>query len=146
MEKFMTEETPGKVLSLLGLALSSMFFMFAVTVSGVGIGANAQNTIPDPFAASKLMAVVDVASNSYAGFLHNNLTGPAGAQLAFVSDNIGFISSNASFEVSQVTGYSSYVQTKLAYAQRAQVAGAFTDVPYSGHSGSEFSIAKIFGF
>lgn len=121
MNNFLTQETPGKVMTLLGASLVSMFFLFAVSVSNVGFGVNAEKPFPDPFAAPKVMAVLDVASNQYSAFLTANFINPISQQYALLGDNVMFVAQTDSSQIAQSLG----LDKLMAYQDRPQVAGAF---------------------
>lgn len=131
MTNFMTEETPGKVFSLLGVALTSMFFMFAVTQTTASFQ-KVEVPMPDPFAPQNVVAMLDNASYSYAEFLHQNLFVPAEAQYAFIADNVGFVADNAGPALASLAGLNGPVPSSLAAAQ-PQVAGASTQIIVSDY-------------
>src|SRR5882724_8761398 len=82
MTNFLTEETPAKVIGLLSVALTSMFFLFVVTASNADFS-GAKNPFPQGPSPANVVAVLDVASNSYSNFLNANLISPVGQQVAF---------------------------------------------------------------
>ena len=84
----MTEETPAKVLSLLGVALVSMSFMFAVTVSNASF-TQVYNPMPDIFAPANVMAVLDNVSNSYSNFVYAQLVRPEAPGYAMAARQFG---------------------------------------------------------
>lgn len=120
MTKFMTEETPVKVISLLGVAVSSMFFLFAVTVT-----TSSNTKFPDPFAPENVVSALDNVSHDYAFFLDQNLFQPAAAQYAFVADNVGFVADNAGSGLADLMGLPA---SSPAQASAPQVAGASDQV------------------
>ena len=140
MEKFLTQESPAKVMSLLGGALASMFFLFMVTASGASFD-NAQ-AMPDPFASQNVVAILDVTANSYNNFLQAYLIQPATEQYAFVGDDVAFIVDNAGPQIAQLTGFSNW-SNKVALLE-GQVAGASTKNVvsdyYPAHKGGVFSL------
>jgi len=119
----MTEETPVKVLSLLGVALVSMSFMFAVTVSNASF-TQVYNPVPDIFAPAKVMAVLDNVSNSYSNFVYAQLVRPEAPEYAMAADNLAYIGQEAVPQISNYLG----LDTQKVYAIRPQVAGASTEV------------------
>lgn len=90
----MTHETPAKVMSLLGIALTSMALLFAVSATNADFSGT-RVAVADPFSADKVVAVLDNTSAAYNRFLSANLFQPLGQTYALVSDNVGWISSNA---------------------------------------------------
>src|SRR6185503_17544755 len=93
MNEFLTQETPSKVMGLLAASVASLAFLFAVTISNASFH-QVYEPVPDTFGPAKVMAVLDVVSNSYSGFLADNLLGPAQAQFAYVADNAEYIADN----------------------------------------------------
>jgi hypothetical protein len=122
----MTEETPAKVLGLLGVALTSMFFLFTVTVSNANF-TQTQNAFPDPFSPAKVMAFLDNTSNSYSNFVNANLVQPAQNDYAIYQYNLKYVIDEAGPSILAYTGLSSYAENTAYQAQATpQVAGAFT--------------------
>ncbi len=119
----MTEETPAKVLSLLGVALVSMSFMFAITVSNASF-TQVYSPIPDTLGPAKVMAVLDKVSNSYSKFVYAQLIRPEAPGYALAADNLAFIGQGAGSQISNYLG----LGTQNVYTARPQVAGASTEV------------------
>jgi len=145
---FMTEESPVKVVSLLGVAMTSMFFLFAVSFSNANFRST-ENPFPDPFSPASVMAVLDSVSNSYSNFVYDNLINPATAQMSMVSDNVAYIADNAGPQLMAMTGLSGIQQAQVALTQSSgQVAGAFTQVAankyYSGEQSSGSGIDLLY--
>src|SRR4051812_12360300 len=90
----MTNETPAKIFSLLGVALTSLAFLFMVTTTDASFSGTSAH-VADPFAPEKVMAVLDSVSSSYSHFLAANLVNPAQQDFAVVTDNVSWIASNA---------------------------------------------------
>ncbi len=95
MNNFLVEETPGKVVGLLGATLFSLAFLFAVTASDASF-MGTKTHVADPFSPAKVMAVLDGVSNSYSNFLDTNLFQPSKNDFAMVSDNVTWLAMNAS--------------------------------------------------
>lgn len=137
----MTQETPAKVLSLLGVALISMSFMFAVTISNSSF-TQVYNPIPDTFGQTNAMSVLDNASNSYSKFVYNQLIRPEAPGYAMAIDNLVYIGHEAGSQISNYLGLGDLND----YAKRQQVAGASTKVviskyyPSSGGGQGLFSL------
>lgn len=125
MNNFLTDETPGKVLGLLGASLVSLSFLFAVSMSNASFSA-VYNPLPDPLAPQNVMAVLDNVSHDYAMFINTNLTVPAQQSYALAADNIAFIGQNASYEVASYFG-----QQDGLFTVKPMVAGAYTQVSNS---------------
>ncbi|MDR3642018.1 MAG: hypothetical protein P4L74_00115 [Candidatus Doudnabacteria bacterium] len=139
MDHFLTHESPGKVVSLLGASMVSMLFLFMVTISNASF--QQAQVLPDPFASSHVVAMVDIASNSYSNFINQNLIAPAGRDYGFVGDDVAFIADNAGPQIMQLAGLQNLGAARMAYAERPQVAGAYTQSPaYQSHSQGVFSL------
>lgn len=126
--KFLTEESPAKVISLLGVALTSMAFLFGVTLTN----ANFQGTetaVVSPFDPSNVVAMMDNASAGYSNFLQANLFRPAESDFAYLQDTGRWIIGNSDQQILAYTGLSSLAQVDEPAA--GQVAGAYTDVASS---------------
>ena len=122
---FLTEETPAKVVSLLGVALTSMAMLFVFTATNASFSGTMQS-IPDPFSSTKVVAVIDNASADYSNFLAANLFQPAEQSYAMAADNVSWIGSNAKDSVVAMLGLPQPVQS-VAVAQtpfHGRVAGA----------------------
>jgi hypothetical protein len=101
----MTQETPAKVFSLLGTALFSMAFLFAVTLSNASF-TQVYNPLPNPLAPANVMAMVDNVSHDYAMFVQTDLVNPGQQSYAMAADNIAFIGQNAGPQLMSMTGIS----------------------------------------
>jgi hypothetical protein len=143
--KYMMNETPAKVISLLGVALTSLAFLFAVTVTDANFS-KVQVQFPDPFNPEKVMAVLDTAANSYSTFVAMNLVEPAKKDFAVAADNISWVSQNAKDGAVAMLGITQDQQPySSGVAQNGttpQVAGAVTTRPYRKDSGG-FSINSL---
>jgi hypothetical protein len=124
---FLTEESPAKVLGLLGVAFTSMFFMFAVTVTN----ANFQQTekpFPDVFSPNKVVAFLDYTANDYSRFVAANLVEPAQNDYAIYQYNLKYVFDEASPAILAYTGLTPLADANYNSAAQArpQVAGAST--------------------
>ncbi len=135
------EETPAKVMSLLGISLVSMAFLFSVTLTDASFqGTHMQ--LPNPFAPEKVVAMVDTAANSYSSILHAYVIDSGAKDYAMAADNLAWIGSNAKDGAVAMLGLDQIHQSQqvqmTAVAQAApvqgQVAGAYTNTPYQNHS------------
>jgi hypothetical protein len=122
----MTQETPIKVLSLLGVALVSMAFTFAVTVSNASF-TQVYNPIPQGPSPANVMAVLDNVSNSYSNFVYAQLVRPEAPEYAMAADNVAFVAQGADSQISSFLG----LGNQNVYSDRPQVAGASTEVVVS---------------
>jgi hypothetical protein len=119
----MMEETPTKVVSLLGVALTSMALLFMVSTTDASF-MGTQAPVPDPFSSDKVVAVVDYAAAGYNSFLQENLFAPAQESYALASDNISWLASNAHDGLVASLGIPQ-VSTEVAQVQTpGRVAGA----------------------
>jgi hypothetical protein len=129
MTNFLTQETPGKVMALLGASLFSMAFLFAVTISNSSMD-KVYNPIPDPFSAGKVVAFLDNTSKSYSDFLAVNLFNPEKQSVALAADNINYIGDSLSDSMLAFVGGPQALLPEPVYTPvRPLVAGAYTSVP-----------------
>lgn len=141
----MTEETPAKVMSLLGTALVSMAFTFAITVSQASF-TKVYNPIPDTFAPQNVMAVLDNVSNSYSKAVYANLVEPEAPGYALAADNLAYIGHEAGSQLLSFVGLGDLAQVNQNLAVQPQVAGASTHMvtskyyPASGGGPGIFSL------
>lgn len=140
----MTEETPTKVLSLLAVALSSMFLLFVVASSDGGA-----RPVPDPFNPTNVMAVLDNVSAGYSGFLAQNLIEPVKADLTYYAETGDWIIDNADFAILEAVGLENLAQIK---EPAPQVAGAYiesgaAEAPaYAMQTYRPMSLLELLGF
>jgi hypothetical protein len=123
----MTQETPIKVLSLLGVALVSMAFTFAVTVSNASF-TQVYNPIPQGPSPANVMAVLDNVSSSYSNIVYAQLVKPEAPGFAMAGDNLAFAVQGAG---SQVANFLGLGPSSEVYSARPQVAGASTKIVVS---------------
>lgn len=121
----MTEETPAKVMTLLGVALSSMFFLFAVTITNASFQ-QTETSFPDPFAPEKIVAVLDNTANSYSNFIAANLTQPLQSDLAFYKANFDWVIDNSDEQILAIVGLQQLADVNYNQPSAApQVAGTY---------------------
>lgn len=125
----MTEETPAKVFSLLGVALTSMFFLFAVSVTNASFE-KTETTFPTAFNPEVVVATLDVAANSFSKFVQTNLVEPGIQSYAIGQDNINYIIDEAAPDILAYTGLTELaeVSTQTGEVYVPQVAGASTQI------------------
>jgi hypothetical protein len=116
----LTQETPGKVMALLGTAMFSLAFLFTVvstdsSFSGTPLAVN------DPFSIENVVATIDSAAASYDKFLYANLVQPAEETYSLYADNISWLADNSG--VTYALGFS---ETETVSQTTGQVAGATT--------------------
>jgi hypothetical protein len=131
----MTQETPARVFSLLGVALTSMFFLFAVTVTNANFS-QTEKPFPAVFNPDNVMAVLDNVSSSYSRFVDVNLIQPAKQDYAFYADNVSYIMDEASPSILAFTGLTGLAEASSSLPEQAQpqVAGAYTQSYDTGYS------------
>ena len=137
---FLTQETPGKILSLLGAAMFSMFFLFAVSATNASFSGT-ETAMPDTLAPENVVAVLDSLSSSYSNFLID-ISAPARDSLAMVSDNVNFVIDEDGPTILAVTGFSALVDEPTP-----QVAGAYIEAPTfrsNGSAGPGFNIDTVY--
>ncbi|MEK7161764.1 MAG: hypothetical protein AAB729_03690 [Patescibacteria group bacterium] len=141
--KIITEETPEKVLGLLGTAFASMFFLFAVTVSNASFE-RMENPFPDVFAPTNVVAVLDNAASVYSGFVYENLINPAEQDYAYYADAALYIGQEAGPPLLKIAGLQNITNTQVALAEQGQVAGSSNSVAYSKYYPSADGVFSIF--
>ena len=125
----LTQETPGKVMGLLGAAMFSLAFMLSVSLSNASFS-GMQQPLPDTFSMENVSTAVDFAAAGYSHFLAVNLFDPARQTYAIYSDNIGWVADNSG--INYALGLDSQSQNKTVSLER--VAGA-TTYRYTDSSG-----------
>ncbi len=124
----MTQETPTKVVSLLGVALSSLAFLFMVSATDASFSGTAMR-VSDPFAPEKVVAIIDNATASYSNFLTAHLVAPATQDFALAADSVAWVAGNAQDGALALMGITPSDDAELvAFQPRAveRVAGAQT--------------------
>jgi len=137
MDKFLVQDTPAKVMGLLGASLFSMALLFSVSASNASFE-GMEYSLPDPFAPAKVVSVIDSVAASYSSAL-TSFIAPAREAVAIHTAEIGWIYEQAAAPVSQALGLNSEPQ--------ARVAGAFTQNQSSftvGGSYESFSVDDIY--
>ena len=141
--KFLTEETPGKVMGLLGTAVASMFFLFAVTTTNASFS-QTEKSFPTAFNPNQVVATLDNVASDYSKFFSANLVEPAQDSYAVFQYNLAYVIDEASPSILAMTGLSGLADVQQTSAPVPQVAGDSTQVVYSNlyppHSGSVFSV------
>lgn len=135
----MTQETPVKVFSLLGVALTSMFFLFAVSVTNANFE-RTETVLPMAFEPSAVVAVIDQVAGSYDKFVTQNLLAPLSQDFAFVSENVGYVAQEAGPSVMKLTG----LQGLNANLEMGQVAGASVETVVSKYYPQAQGVFGIF--
>jgi hypothetical protein len=123
MENFLVEETPGKVMGLLGAALFSVAFLFAVSASNASFESN-QFALPDPFAPGKVVSAIDHMAASYSKML-TNFAQPMQESFAVHVDQAKWILNEASTPLVRTLGLEGSISSGSVAEPQAQVAGAF---------------------
>jgi len=144
--KFLTEETPGKVMGLLGTAVASMFFLFAVSVTNANF-TQTEKPFPVAFSPNQVVAVLDNVASGYSKFFSTNLVEPAQNAYAVYQYNLAYVIDEASPSILATTGLTNYANATAdssAPVVLPQVAGDSTQAVYSQyyppHSGGVMSI------
>lgn len=115
MEKFLIQETPGKVLGFTGAALFSMALLFSVSASNASFG-GVEHSLPDPFAPQKVVSAIDSAAAGYSQALLSFLE-PARGAVALHLEQINWVAGQAFQPLAQFSD--------LENAPSPQIAGAF---------------------
>jgi len=127
MKKFLTYESPAKVMSLVGVSLFSMAFLFSVASTDASFSGT-YGHISDPFAVGNVVSVIDNASQSYSNFLAVNFIEPIAKDYKIYGENIAWISSQSG--LTAFLGLEGINNNPNRFAQggtsSGEVAGAFT--------------------
>ena len=142
----MTQETPAKVVSLLGVALTSMFFLFTVSVTNANFS-QTEKSFPDVFNPGNVVAFLDNTASSYSNFIDANLIEPQKQSYAILEYNVNYIIDEAGPSILAFTGLSGLAEVDQSPAV-PKVAGASTQ----GHEvisyeslGVGFSVDTLYG-
>ncbi len=125
----MTQETPAKVFSLLGVALTSMFFLFAVSVTNANFS-QTEKAFPTAFNPDVVVASLDSVANGFSKFVQANLVQPGIQSYVIGQDNINYIIDEAAPDILAYTGLTQLaeVSTQTQEVYVPQVAGASTQI------------------
>ncbi len=94
MQKLLTEETPGKVMTFLGASLFSMALLFAVSLSDASFSF-VYKPLPDPFAPEIVVNKIDAFAASYSVAL-KQFAAPASESFVIHWDQIKWVGEEAS--------------------------------------------------
>lgn len=121
MNQVLTRETPGKVFSLLGVALFSLAFLFTVSSTDASFaGTKAQ--VYNPFSTENVVAVIDQAAASYSQFLSANFIQPLMADYSVYGENLAFAFKESG--MAYAFGVEGLMDKTQAAPAEGQVAGA----------------------
>ena len=116
MDKFLVQDTPGKVMAFLGASLFSMALLFSVSLSNASFQ-GMEYSLPNPFAPEKVALAIDTVAASYSNAVAG-FTAPARQAVAIHTAEIKWVFNEASVPLTKALG--------LNAQPRARVAGAFT--------------------
>jgi hypothetical protein len=142
--KVLTEESPAKVMGLLGVALCSMAFMLGVSLTNASFEGT-EIALADPFAPEKVVALVDNVAAGYSEFLAVNLIQPLSADYEIYADNLAWLFEESGMQYA--LGLENVNTDYVAQEQQGQVAGAYTS-NYQSSPGavSVDTLTKLLGF
>lgn len=121
----MTQETPAKVLSLLGVAVTAMFFLFAVSSTNASFSGT-EYAFPNPFAPEKIVTALDNISSSYSKVADALFLSPVKADLAYYGDTVSWVIDNSDMAILNVVGLQQLAELP-ADVSEPMVAGAYTE-------------------
>jgi hypothetical protein len=131
MTQAMTQETTGKVMTLLGAAMLSMAFLFSVSYTNASFE-KTEIAMPSPFEPATLLSAVDNASKSYSDFMYAYVIDSVKQDYALAGENLAWLSDNAKSGMLAMVGIQEQPeisQTQLAFAAGSPVvAGAYTSM------------------
>ena len=121
MQQLLMQETPGKVMGLLGATLFSMALLFSVSLSNASF-VSSEYALPDPFAPQKVVSVIDGFAASYSHSLAN-FAAPAKNAMAIHAEGVKWVMAEASNSIVNDLGLNALAAEQAPTAQK--VAGAF---------------------
>ncbi len=129
MTRLLTEETPGKVMGLLGASLFSLALMLGVSLTNASF-TGTQTPLVDPFSTQNVVAVVDQASASYSKLLTVNFIQPLTQQYGLYAENIQWLSEQSG--VTYALGLEGLNSQVASASLKPEVAGAYTEKEQGG--------------
>lgn len=133
MEKFLIQETPGKVLGFTTGALFSMALLFAVSLSNASFRGT-EYVLANPFAPKNVVSVIDAVVAGYSSAVMA-FTQPAREAIAIHVSGIKWIVDEAAPPIAQALG--------IGRLSAPQVAGVFTKAPDSFTVGGSYESINI---
>lgn len=132
----LTQETPGKVMALLGTAMFSLALLMGVSLNNQSFS-NADMALSNPFGLENVVAVLDNTSNSFSRYVATTLVGPTQQDFAFLADSwhqdLAYVMDNTSDQIVAMAGLNDLVWVEpspMAHAGfrsvSGNVAGAFS--------------------
>jgi len=145
----MTEETPGKILGLLGASLASMAFLLMVTATNASFQGSPVS-VPDPFGSQNVVAIIDSTAHGYSNFLSANLFQSIQNDIGVFAYNANWVIDNSDNSIVAMLGLQTlanpYGVTPVGTSPT--VAGAYTSDPSATLASSEtaegFSLNSIY--
>ncbi len=128
MTHAMTQESTGKVMSLLGAALLSLAFLFGAAYTDASFE-RTEVAMPSPFDPQNVVGFIDHAANSYSNFLYAYVIDSVSYDYALAGENLAWIGSNAKSGLYAMAGIEELPQIsseQLAFMNNQPVvAGAY---------------------
>ena len=134
----MTQETPGKIMGLMGVALFSLAFLFAVSSTDASF-AGTKTAVYDPFSEQSILAALDSTAASYSNFLNANFVAPLMADYQVYGDNLSFAFKESG--LAYALGVEGLMQE--THASEGQVAGAYIASPEYASQGGMSSVYSM---
>lgn len=125
MNKALTQETPAKVISLLGVAIFSLSFLFVVSATDASFSGT-RAPVYNPFSAENVMALIDRTAASYSQFLDANFIQPLMADYRVYGENLVFAFKESG--LAYALGVEGLMDNNFQTLQ-GQVAGAYITNP-----------------
>ena len=136
----MTQETPGKIFSLLGVAMAFMAFLFFVSVSDASF--SRARAVADPFGPASVLGALDNVSNVYGKAADTYLFSPLQDDLAYYQDSLNWVIDNADMAILNTLGLGQLAEAPVSAGSPAlpKVAGAYT----ASYARSDFNVDTLF--
>lgn len=144
----MTQETPAKVLSWLGVSVASMFLLFAVSYTNSSF-TQTEVAFPGTFNPEQVVATLDNVAKAHSEFVAYNVVNPWLESYTILQDNVRYVIDEASPSVLGLTGLTDLASVPSDEPVRSQVAGAFTQENYSEYypfEGGGLSVESLYSF
>lgn len=138
IDQALTQETPGKVMGLMGVALFSLAFLFTVSSTDASFSGT-QAAVYNPFSEQSILAALDGTAASYSNFLSANFVAPLMADYEVYGDNLSFAFKESG--LAYALGVEGLMQE--THASQSQVAGAYIASPEYKAQGGMSSVYSM---
>ena len=103
IEKFLTQESPAKVMTLLCVSMASLAFLFVVSATNSSFNGSPVR-VPEPVNSAQVVSVLDSGAAGYTHFLQQNLFTPVQQSVALTISALGLDQPTQAPVVGRVAG------------------------------------------